>query len=167
MSTRRVDEDDDVDIEVELNSNDSNMGVDVLGATPSHPSHNASAAPIQSTSAMEIDQSTITASSDTIQAREQTKEGSNMDTTQMGVDQPATKAKTELDLELESKYSKIWGELKVRFINRHFLKSATSYLQSVQNTAGTDASDEVTVGTTTFYTSDTPILDIYLGMENR
>lgn len=72
-----------------------------------------------------------------------------------------------LDFELEAKYSKIWGDLKVRFTNRHFLKSATTYLQTLQTTTGTDGSDEVTVGSTTFYTSDTPILDMYLGMDNR
>ena len=69
-----------------------------------------------------------------------------------------------LDWELESKYSKYWGELKVRFTNRHFLKNSAAYLQTMQNAHGTAASEEVSVGGMTFYTSNAPVLDAFLGM---
>jgi hypothetical protein len=67
---------------------------------------------------------------------------------------------------LEAKYSHIWGELKVRFTNRHFLRSGSAYLQAQSElpSASKDDPEEVTVGGVTFLRSDTHILDIFLGM---
>lgn len=71
-----------------------------------------------------------------------------------------------LDFELENKYSQIWGELKGRFTNRHFLKSGLALLQAQREAqpSGSEGSGEIHVGGMTFFTSDTPILDLFLGM---
>lgn len=69
-----------------------------------------------------------------------------------------------LDTELETKYSKIWGELKVRFTNRHFLKPGTAYFQSLQSSSTPSPAEELSVGGLTFYASEVPTIELLSGM---
>ena len=171
MSTKRIDEDDDGDIDVELDSNDSNMAVDIVSATPSE---SILRVPLSGDKDIHMDVTVIATLSDgrmgdggasdlsTVTSSTTLANSSNSNQ-----EHPAVKKeKSDLDHELESKYSQIWGELKVRFTNRHFLRSGMAYLQAQSELASSsnDEPDEVTVGGVTFFRSDTHMLDIFLGM---